>query len=143
MGRRLDFHNSKPIGGLPEGAPRDAMLQEFGRRVQAAMIKKGWSQTELARNASRYMETGRIGRDSISTYIRGTNLPRPKTLAALARALEIDPDDLKPEGVPTTPNGLELRSVDGGMAWLRVNQAVPMAVALKITALLAECNQEA
>lgn len=71
-------------------APADVRAA-FARRVLNARIKKGWNQSELARQAALHMPDGRFGRDSISKYEKATHLPYPVQLDALAKALGIPP----------------------------------------------------
>lgn len=87
-----------------------AVYSEFGRRLQRRMNEMGWNQTELARRASEHLPRAAkgqvqghsIGRDQVSSYIRGKYLPRPHVLAALAKALSCEQADLlPPEMVPS------------------------------------------
>lgn len=105
------------------------------------MRKKGWNQSELARQADKHMPAGKqFGRDSVSNYVRGHNFPTPINLEALCKALDTKPEDLIPaqmflrakEDMPP----LDVRGLGDGSAWLRVNQRVTMDVALKILELL-------
>lgn len=125
---------------LPPDAPYEAAKAEFARRLQTAMIAKGWHQSELARRASGYMPRGeQITRDMVSKYIRAFTLPSPKALDALARALGKKPDELLPSrGVASSlvNPAAEMRTLEDGNAWLRINQAVPFDVAIKIMGLL-------
>jgi len=133
----IETHNPDPGEPLPTGAPRDALLADFGARLQRAMREKGWTQSDLARQAT--MHTAgrtRVRRDAVSLYVRGLSFPRPAALSAMAGALGCGVEDLRPKGVPSAVNALELKSTGDGMAWLRVNQAVPMDIALKVTSLL-------
>jgi transcriptional regulator with XRE-family HTH domain len=82
---------------------------EFGRRLQARMIQLGWNQSELSRRATAHLprptkgqaQGYTLGRDRISSYIRGKYLPRPEGLEAIAKALQCKPGDLLPSGVPS------------------------------------------
>ena len=60
---------------------------EFGKRLGNLIRKKGWSQSELARRA-------KIGRDSISQYVRGRSVPSPIFLEKICKALNTKPDEL-------------------------------------------------
>jgi transcriptional regulator with XRE-family HTH domain len=125
---------------LPEGAPRDAVKIEFARRLQAAMVEKGWNQSELARQAAKFTGDGKFPRDNVSSYCRGLSLPGPNHLHALSQALRKTPTDLVPSrGVPTIEDRLpplDVRDVGDGMAWLKINQSVPWSTALKIMEML-------
>jgi len=131
--KKTAFHNAAPDGKNMKGAPREAIRREFGKRLQAAMLDKGWNQSELARHSG-------FGRDNISAYIRGVSIPGPIHLHAMANALNVKSDDLLPnKGMPsvdTVVPALDVAEIGEGMAWLRVNQAVDWDAALKIMALL-------
>ncbi|GAV35464.1 helix-turn-helix protein [Roseomonas sp. TAS13] len=121
--------------------PPDVVKAEFGRRLQAAMLARGWSQSELARRAG-------IGRDSISVYIRARSMPGPGHLNALAKALGTTAEELMPglsaqttariysqtSDHPGAP--LALRMLEDGSCWLSVNQNVDFGTAVKIIELL-------
>jgi len=121
-------------------APRDALKVEFARRLQAKLIEKGIKQSELVRLANVHLDKGsQIGRDSVSKYILGMNLPNPIYLTAIAKALGCKPEDLMPTaGLPSTGESLafDMRQTNDGNVWLRVNQSVPRDDALKIAAIL-------
>lgn len=115
----------------------------FARRVLNARIKKGWNQSELARQAALHMPDGRFGRDSIPKYEKATHLPYPVQLDALAKALGIPPAELLPQnpgiGESMDPGGKPaFRTIDDETLWLRVNQAVPRDLGLKIIRMLEE-----
>jgi transcriptional regulator with XRE-family HTH domain len=112
------------------------------------MIALGWNQSELSRRATEHLpkpakgqaQGHSLGRDRISSYIRGKYLPRPEALEAIAKALGCKPSDLlPPETVPSVAEEgplLEMRSIDGQRVALRINRVVSMATATKIFALL-------
>lgn len=115
------------------------------------MIAKGWNQSELARRASDLLPKPApgqkrglsIGRDLVSHYIRGTMLPGPANLDAMARALGVRPLDLLPAGVPTGPklvddSPFQMQAQPDGRLYLRVSRTVSMATGMKIMNLLAE-----
>ena len=117
----------------------------FAKRLQKAMDAKGWSQADLARQASVFLEPKgdkpvEITRDNISKYMNGKMIPRGDRLAAMARARGVASADLiTTEGITsvaerTPPIGAT--DTGKGTAWLRVNQEVPWATALKILELL-------
>jgi transcriptional regulator with XRE-family HTH domain len=115
--------------------PRELSKQEFGRRLQALMLAKDWNQSELARASG-------LGRDSISTYVRGQTFPTPKALRKLADALGVTTEELLPNSLMNALEGefpaIELKQAAGhpDKAWLRINRAVPFAVAAQIIALI-------
>lgn len=138
---RRDFHNPPPGAALPAGTPRDHIKIDFAKRLQKAMIDKGWNQSELARRASAFLpKSSPLTRDSVSHYVRAVALPRPAQLAALAKALGKSPADL----LPTVPTAVgkappfDIRQLENGNVWLRVNQAVTFDQSLRIMHILQE-----
>lgn len=123
-------------------APRHLSKQEFGKRVYNLMLRKGWKQSELARQAG-------LPRDSISVYIRGKSLPTPGNLEALAKALGVAPNDLLPnhfEGaIDADTPALEIKVSPNAphLAWLRVNRLVSMKSVAKIVEILEADNAAA
>lgn len=131
------YHPDDPVDWDPSKEyPPEALKAEFGRRLQLAMTRRGWSQSELARRAA-------IGRDSVSVYIRGRSLPGFLHLDALCKALGLTRADLMPEvmqrssarvwtagGVSGSP--LEMRLQDDGRIWMRFSTAVTVAQAIAV-----------
>ena len=124
----------------PSFTPQHITKQEFGRRLYERMIRKGWNQSELARRAG-------IGRDSISTYVRGVSLPDPLYLQKLADALDCKPEDLLPNAVESAMDrehpAMEIRQAQGDTTkvWLRVNRIVPPEVASEIFAIINKADR--
>lgn len=113
----------------PETSPAK---QDFGRRLLALIRDKNWNQAELARAAG-------LGRDSISTYIKGTVYPDPKNLKKIADALGTTPQALMPDGVSSTDLPiLEIRqsSTEPDKVHIRVNRLVTVDQASKIFSIL-------
>ncbi len=122
-------------------APKDAVKVEFARRLQAAMHRKGWNQSELSREAQKHMPLGKpLGRDSVSGYIRAQTMPLPLKLDALCGALGVTREDLVPmKGCQSAGDDnppLDVRDIGDGMAQLRVNQTVRWADAVEILRIL-------
>lgn len=122
---------------------RAAAKREFARRLQKAMIEKGWNQVELARAAQKHLPSERIERDTISNYIRAVAKPTPARLEAVAKALGCQPQDLYPPSIvppafkdPERKPALEMKDIGNGNVWLDIRQAVPFDLAIKIMALL-------
>lgn len=119
----------------PMLVPKHLTKQEFAKRLYQLMLKKGWNQSELARQAN-------LPRDSISTYMRGRSLPTPQNLMALAKCLGVSQGELLPNQIESAIDedspALEVRSSPNapGTAWLRVNRLVAMTTAIKIAELL-------
>lgn len=115
---------------------------EFARRLTTLRVKKGWSQSELARRAAIHVPDKTFGRDNISKYEKGTSTPLPLFLMALSKALNVNPGELMPERAGTldapmeVTETLEFKQVGRGRAWIRLNQEVPEDVAYAILGLL-------
>jgi transcriptional regulator with XRE-family HTH domain len=124
------------------GMPPAAIRLEFGRTLQRHLNERGWTQAELARRMAPLMKGSRIGRDNISKYIRGKVLPLPPALEAMAKVLEVEPNDLLPSRATRATAGehapIGLRDLGDGRAWLEihVSQELPWATALKVIGLL-------
>ena len=123
------------------GRADDAMKAAFAQRLLAVMRERGWTQSELARRA-------RIGRDNVSGYIRGKNLPGPAILNRLAAALAVGPEQLIPmtgeqAHSPKNGPGFTLRHLahDGDHVWLQVEQALPWDQAEAILRILGHSLQ--
>lgn len=138
------YNNSIP---KPPGSkyfnPPDAenVKQEFAKRLQSKLTAKHYNQSDLARAASKFLPKGKeLTRDLVSNYVRGLNLPRPPILAALAKALDCDVEDLLPLGSVNTVDSdgptVQAKTLENGAMWLKINAVVPMNRALKILALL-------
>lgn len=130
---------NRPPKGLPAGVPTDAALAEFGNKLQKLMMEKGWSQSDLARAAAKFMPDKKFNRDNVSQYVRGLSFPYPMRLNALAKALGVNPEELRPASLPSANDRappLDIRAIGDGNVWLRINQAMPMKLAMKIVALL-------
>lgn len=123
------------------GRADDAMKAAFAQRLLGVMRERGWTQSELARRA-------RIGRDNVSGYIRGKNLPGPAILNRLSAALMIGPEQLIPMADDSTAaaknsRGFTLRHLtnDGNHVWLQVEQALPWDQAEAILRILGHSLQ--
>lgn len=128
----------------------NAVYAEFGRRLQARMVQLGWNQSELSRRATAYLpkpakgqvQGHALGRDRISSYIRGKYMPRPEALQALARALQCKAADLVPPGgVPSVIEEgpmMEMKSLDGKRVHIRLNRVVTQKTATAIMGLLSQ-----
>jgi transcriptional regulator with XRE-family HTH domain len=52
------------------------MRKEFARRLASARKRKGWNQSELARQAALHVKDGKFGRALVSGYERTRSRPR-------------------------------------------------------------------
>ena len=121
-------------------APKHVTKQEFGRLLYQAMLAKGWTQSELARQAD-------ISRDKVSTYIRGKTMPTVRNAQKLADVLGVTREALLPNSmemaVEQDDPDLEIKRSPGmpsHLTWLRVNRAVSLDTALKIAELIQNDN---
>lgn len=146
--RRLNVLSDAPTGALPPEAPKDAHLLAFARRLQKAMLQKGYSQSDLAREATKHMPEGHeVRRDAVSKYISAKFFPDLVKRQALAKALGVDPDELIPptNAIPSTGNMASLtniRDMGDGTVWLRINEQVPWPTALKVLDMLKGEDEE-
>lgn len=141
---RRPYHPGPPTGFVT-GAPKEAIMAEFGRRLNELLVQRSWNQSDLARHAAKHMPDKKFHRDNISQYVRGLALPGPVRLKALANAFGMKPEDLLPtrgQGIADERSPpLEVRFLPDGLAWLRINQAVPQDIAMKILGLLGQQDQ--
>jgi transcriptional regulator with XRE-family HTH domain len=130
-----------------------AEMDEFARNLLELMARKGVSQSDVARAVwgsatdNRGRDVAR-NRDRISNYVRGKQLPEPKTIKKLADVLGVTPSELypalgKPEG-RNAPADVSLTAVGGrpDMAFLVVNKMLPMNVAVKILSMIADVKDK-
>lgn len=114
---------------------KDDAKRAFGRRLFQLMLAKNWNQSDLSRASG-------LGRDAISTYIRGRSYPEPVSKKKLADALGVRPDDLDPQAaaddVREGGSLLELRQASGdpGKMQLVVNRTVSIDTAARIIDIL-------
>ncbi len=123
-----------PIGSV-DLSNRTKRNLEFGKRVYKFVADMGITQSDLSRMSG-------LGRDSISQYIRGKSVPTPVNLRKLAKALDVDPNDLYPQyesnAFGTESLSQEMRAVPGDPdnMWLKVDMKVPTAIALQVLQLV-------
>ncbi len=123
-------------------------MEEFAKRLHYALLKRGISQSDLARlvwNETRTDSKGFeqvVGRDRISAYINKKAMPSPATLQKIADALEMNVHELAPNltaaAVEKDSPALEMKMIEGhpDKVLLRINQLVPLSVAAKIIAMI-------
>ena len=140
MPRKSRYH----LDELPEAQqlPKHLTRQEFGRKLYNEILKRNWSQSDLARKAG-------LPRDSISTYVRGKVLPTPLSLQKLADALGMEPHEVLPNAVENAMDedqpamSLNVSHNKPNQAWLRINRMVPTHIGAEVIRMLAESNHEA
>lgn len=136
MARRNRTHLGGTATTKSAFEPRLLTKQEFGRRLYRLMQEKGWTQSDLARHAD-------LNRAAISTYVNASSLPTPPKLAALAKALGVEPVDLLPNQtgaaiMDDTPDmAFNVSPGNRHVGWLQINRLVTTQTGLKIMELLA------
>lgn len=116
----------------------DKNRKDFSGKLNHAMLEKGWNQSELARRAG-------IGRDNVSGYVRGHNLPNSKHLSKLATALNVPPSyllgaatgDRFPAMEGDDKPLLKIEQIpDSGMFRLSLRQELPEDVVYQIATII-------
>lgn len=140
--KRTTRHSLPPTSEpAPPNAPKALTKQEFGRRLQALLRDRSWNQSDLARAAD-------IGRDAISTYVRGRSFPEPKTLQKIAVALNTTPQQLLPntvmKAIDSEHPALEIKQAAGhpDQCWLRINQLVSFGQAVQVMQILGDAPEQ-
>lgn len=113
----------------------DERIDAFAKRLNRALLAKGWTGAELARNASKFAPKGtEIGRHLISAYTRGANEPTEANLGYIAKALGMKPEELlQPQpGESESPQYATATSGLDGKTRLIVDAEVDAETALKI-----------
>lgn len=147
VARKLRTHVSIGDSPIPSSLrPKHLTKQEFGKRVYELMVKKGWSQSDLARASENYVKrkpsASALSRDNVSTYVRGASLPQPDKLETLAAVLDTTPIELLPNYIESAIDEdhpafeMKVSSSAPGVAWLRVNRLVRTTTATEIAQLL-------
>ena len=122
--------------------PKSLSKQEFARRLHHMILERGWNQSELARRSG-------IGRDAVSTYVRGRSFPEAKTLRKISQALGVEPTELLPNTIETAIEedepALSIREAAGhpDKVWLKVNRMATPSQALRVMQILHETDENA
>jgi transcriptional regulator with XRE-family HTH domain len=120
--------------------PQELTKQEFARKLYTLIMEKGWNQSELGRRAG-------VGRDAISTYMRGRSFPEPKTLHKLSKALGVNPEELLPNVMTNAVErdepalSIQESSEHPGKCWVRLNRLMTSEQALRIMQVLHEADK--
>lgn len=85
-------------------APQQFIRDLFAQRIRSKMDEKGWSQSELARQAG-------VGRDLISGYVNAKTLPTRDNAGKLAAALDLPPEMLMPVNASDDQRELPLSAI--------------------------------
>lgn len=143
-----------PPSGKPTPTVVSDAVEAFGKRLHNLLVEKGMSQSDLARLVFAETRTDNrgygvvVGKDRISSYIRGKTTPSPQTLKKIADALRTTPEELAPdlaaESIANANPEILISTLAGhhNMALLKINKLVPMKVAIQITNLIAEWEDQ-
>lgn len=124
----------------------------FGGLLRTLMRDKGITGADLARRASKHLDSGKgMDRSMISWYVNGRSVPAPTTLAAIAKVLEVDPQFMLPRDHSQKPNeaagpasahfneqDVRMSLEPGGTMHLMINKRLPTEVGWKIIELIKE-----
>ena len=137
----------------------------FAERLRSIMAAKNLTVTELAKLIQQRIPDGNFNPVNISHYRSGRSLPRPKVMSALIQALAVEMEDLAPSasnGVEIEPKQspkkravsegalvdarsekdanatptFYLEDLDGGEAWIQINQRLPWNMVIKLLKVL-------
>ncbi len=121
-------------------------IKEFAANLHRAMVEKGWKQSELARQAFGNDDKGQPkGRDRISVYLAGKNLPDTANMQAIARALGKHVDELAPRlsKSPLERNAKPYEvSSEGRFMRVRIDMLCTSANGSKLLELAAQLHDE-
>jgi transcriptional regulator with XRE-family HTH domain len=122
-----------PLNNTVKSDTSSCTKKQFAARLFSLMTKMDWNQSDLARHAG-------IGRDSVSTYIRGISFPDPKNFHRLCAALGCETADLLPhapaEDRPTDTFEIRRSERDPSMVHLYVSLEVSAELAAQVLVLL-------
>lgn len=146
-----------PAEAAPTPAPVTASFPEqsmrrFASRLNELMLEAGLNQSQLAARVfgtttdARGFTVSR-GRDRISNYLRGRDIPRSSNLQKIAKVFKLSVQDLAPElmqALDKSEPTIGMRAVAGrpDRAHLSVNMVVPLGVAAQVIALLSEHGKD-
>lgn len=127
---------------------QSAAKREFARRIQMYMTRNNMSQSDLARKISERLpapargqkQNRKFGRDRISHYFNGKNLPRAEVRQLFADVLGVPIEELWPGAVKFTPevHPLRIKTLDNGRVFMTMNRAMSAETAFKIMRLVEE-----
>jgi transcriptional regulator with XRE-family HTH domain len=118
----------KPTGPIPKNAAK----QIFKNKIYEHILDRGWNNSDMARAAG-------ISRDDVHRYVKGISLPTEGKLRAIAKVMRIEPEELLPNFIASTPSAdLPRTSLteENGEAWLIINRAVRLETGLAILGML-------
>lgn len=123
-------------GSTSDNRDGDQIVRDqFSRRLYKALVAKGWTQSELARQVG-------FQRAAISSYIQARSLPTPANLSKLGKALGMAPEELLPPvgevlaDVAAPLDAFSFKEVGNGQVRLQVNKIVSMPTAMEVIGLI-------
>lgn len=154
MSRSVKRYTSSAAGTpIRELHSRHLTNQEFGRRLQDLLNMKGWKQSQLARAAfgteiNNDGHTVAKGRDRISAYVNGKQIPDTYNMQKLADALGVDIKDLAPDitseaMMRETPDIYLHKVPNQDVVLLKLEKLLTLETAHKIMGLVIEDEQRA
>ena len=127
-------------------------LQEFARRLNELMISAGMNQSQLAAAVFGTVKDTRgftvaRGRDRISNYLRGRDVPRTANLAKIAKVFSMTASELAPELTASALDkgdpAVSMRMVAGrpDRVHLTVNTMVDLTTAARVIDLISRSQK--
>lgn len=107
------------------------------KNLNELLLKKGWKQSDLAREAQHHMPKGKeFGRHLPSAYLTGKNMPSPMMLDAMAKAFGVQITDIVSEStaefVGMEPTTVRVEMRPSGRARVFIDMEMDTEKAFKI-----------
>jgi hypothetical protein len=140
--------------GVDETPILESRQQTFAKRLYHALLDRGMTQSDLARkvwNETRIDNRGFdtvVGKDRVSSWVRGRSMPEPHNLIKIAKALNMAVEDLAPN---LTASAIEQEAPEiqitiihnhPNKVLVKLNKIVPFDIATKIMNLVNEANSQ-
>ena len=134
-------------------AQEQLRARSFAATLASLLHSRGWNQSDLARHVwgTREEKDGResaAGRDKVSRYMKGVQLPDPKTLKQMADALGVTIEELAPdiaaEVAERAPPAMLLSQPEGrpDLIHLQLNLLLPAELAVKVAQIVTEAQKQ-
>jgi transcriptional regulator with XRE-family HTH domain len=126
----------------PHTVNSEGIHKMLSDNLKKHMRRKGWNKSELARNAQLFMPEGKsFGKYNVTSYTTGRSIPNPMFLEAMARALNVPPEEILPtrgyESVPVQERRSSPAARPSGKGvLLNINQWVSAGTALEVLRLI-------
>lgn len=108
---------------------------EFSKRLVSLMEKKMVRQSDVARAT-------KVGRDSISNYVRGRTVPTPTALGRLSKYFNVSAEELYPnyaqQAMQREQPAYDFKQVAGetNVTWVQINMRLTSKKAAEIMAII-------